>query len=40
MVFLGSFALGAILMILHAADMNNPIADVFVAQTILSSDSK
>ena len=37
-VFLGSFALGAILIMLRAADLDNPIAQAMVAQMTLPEE--
>ncbi len=34
-IFLGSFALGAIIIILNVADSDNPIAEAMLAQTTL-----
>jgi len=37
-LFLGSFALGAILIVLNAADSSNPIAEAMLAQMTLPEE--
>lgn len=37
-IFLGSFALGASLIMLNAAELSNPIAEAMLANTTLSEE--